>query len=58
MRKISKDGILLCTLQAETFEKSVEKMDTSSEIFIRRFMKQKDLTMNLFLKAIFRQTIF
>ena len=41
MRKISKDGILLCTLQAETFEKSVEKMDTSSEIFIRRFMKSE-----------------
>lgn len=41
MRKISKDGILLCTLQAETFEKSVEKMDTSSEIFIRRFMKSQ-----------------
>ncbi len=31
----------LCTLQAETFEKSVEKMDTSSEIFIRRFMKSE-----------------
>ena len=31
----------MCTLQAETFEKSVEKMDTSSEIFIRRFMKSK-----------------
>ena len=41
MRKISKDGVILCTLQAETFEKSVEKMDTSSEIFIRRFMKSK-----------------
>ena len=41
MRKISKDGVLLCTLQAETFEKSVEKMDTSSEIFIRRFMKSE-----------------
>ena len=41
MRKISKDGVILCTLQAETFEKSVEKMDTSSEIFIRRFMKSE-----------------
>ena len=35
MRKISKDGVILCTLQAETFEKSVEKMDTSSEIFMK-----------------------
>lgn len=41
MRKISKDGVILCTLQAETFEKSVEKMGTSSEIFIRRFMKSE-----------------
>ena len=41
MRKISKDGVILCTLQAETFEKSVETMDTSSEIFIRRFMKSE-----------------
>lgn len=41
MRKISKDGLLLCTLQAEVFEKSVEQMDTSSEIFIRRFMKSE-----------------
>ena len=41
MRKISKDGVILCTLQAETFEKPVEKMDTSSEIFIRRFMKSE-----------------
>ena len=41
MRKISKDGVILCTLQAETFEKSVEKMDTSSEIFIIRFMKSE-----------------
>ena len=41
MRKISKDGLLLCKLQAEVFEKSIDKMDTSSEIFIRRFMKSE-----------------
>ena len=28
-------------LQAEVFENSIEKMDTSSEIFIRRFMKSE-----------------
>lgn len=39
MKKISKDGLLLCKLQAEAFENSTDKMDTSSEIFIRRFMK-------------------
>lgn len=41
MKKISKDGLLLCKLQAEAFEKSIDKMDTSSEIFIRRFMKSQ-----------------
>lgn len=39
MRKISKDGLLLCKLQAEAFENSAYKMNTSSEVFIRRFMK-------------------
>ena len=41
MRKISKDGLLLCKLQAEAFENSIDRMDTSSEIFIRRFMKSE-----------------
>lgn len=41
MKKISKDGLLLCKLQAEAFENSTDKMDTSSEIFIRRFMKSE-----------------
>lgn len=41
MRKISTDGLLLCKLQAETFENSIEKTDASSEIFIRRFMKSE-----------------
>ena len=39
MRKIDKDGLLLCELQATAFENSIDKMDSSSEIFIRRFMK-------------------
>lgn len=41
MRKISTDGLLLCKLQAEAFEISIEKTDASSEIFIRRFMKSE-----------------
>lgn len=41
MRKMDSDGLLLCQLQATAFEKSVEKMDCSSEIFLRRFMKSK-----------------
>ncbi len=38
MKKINKDGFLLCELQAKTFEKTVEMTSSSSEIFIRRFM--------------------
>lgn len=41
MRKISKDGLILCELQAETFEKSIDMMESSSEIFIRRFMRSE-----------------
>ena len=41
MKKISKDGLLLCELQAETFENSIDKTESSSEIFIRRFMKSE-----------------
>lgn len=41
MKKISKDGLLLCELQAETFENSINKIESSSEIFIRRFMKSE-----------------
>ncbi len=41
MKKITKDGLLLCELQAKAFEFSVDKMGSSSEIFIRRFMKSR-----------------
>lgn len=41
MRKIDKDGLLLCELQAKAFELSVEMCQTSSEIFIRRFMNSR-----------------
>lgn len=41
MKMMSKDGLLLCELQATAFENSIEKMDSSSEIFIRRFMKSE-----------------
>ena len=41
MKKISKDGLLLCELQAETFENSIDKIESSSEIFIRRIMKSE-----------------
>lgn len=41
MKKINKDGLLLCELQATAFENSADKIDSSSEIFIRRFMKSK-----------------
>lgn len=41
MKKIDKDGLLLCELQAAAFENSIDKMDSSSEIFSRRFMRSK-----------------
>ena len=41
MKKIDKDGFILCELQAKTFEMSFEMCLTSSEIFIRRFMNSQ-----------------
>ena len=41
MKKINKDGLILCELQASAFENSIDKMNSSSEIFIRRFMRSK-----------------
>ncbi len=38
MKKINKDGLLLCDLQAKAFECAVDLTSVSSEIFIRRFM--------------------
>ena len=39
MIKVDKDGLLICELQATAFESSVEELESSSEIFMRRFMK-------------------
>lgn len=41
MRKIDKDGLLLCDLQAKVFEAAVDFTEISSEVFIRRFMNSK-----------------
>ncbi len=41
MKKINKNGLLLCELQASAFENSIDRMDSSSEIFIRRFMRSE-----------------
>lgn len=41
MKKIDKDGLLLCELQAKTFEMSIDATKVSSEIFIRRFMNSQ-----------------
>lgn len=38
---IDKDGLLLCELQAKTFEMSIDATKVSSEIFIRRFMNSQ-----------------
>ena len=41
MKKMDSDGILLCELQGAAFELSLEKVETSSLIFIRRFMNSE-----------------
>ncbi len=41
MKKIDKSGLLLCELQAKTFELSAAALSMSSEIFIRRFMNSQ-----------------
>lgn len=41
MKKLDKDGLLLCELQAKTFEMSIDATEVSSEIFIRRFMNSQ-----------------
>lgn len=38
MNRLDQSDISLCKLQAEAFEQSVDGMDCSSDIFIRRFM--------------------
>ncbi len=38
MKKIDNDGLLLCNMQAKAFELSCTEQDTSSAVFIRRFM--------------------
>lgn len=35
------NGLLLCELQAETFERSIDLMSASSAVFVRRFTKSK-----------------
>ena len=54
MKKMDKDGMLLCELQAKTFELSLKLTETSSEIFIRRFMNSdvvKELDNTSFLET-------
>ena len=41
MKAFDKDGLLLCNLQATTFEMSIETESISSEVFIRRFMNSQ-----------------
>ena len=38
MRQINRDALLMFDMQAELFEKSITKVDSSSEVFVRRFM--------------------
>ena len=38
MKQINTDALLMFNMQAELFERSVDKVNTSSEVFVRRFM--------------------
>lgn len=44
MKKIDKDGLLLCEIQANLFEESLIKTNCSSEVFIRRYMNSEIAT--------------
>ena len=44
VREIDNDGLILCKLQARTFELSEKKVTSSSLIFIRRFMNSNIAT--------------
>ena len=41
MKTIDRDGLLLCDLQAKTFERSVDQEEESSAVFVRRYMNSK-----------------
>jgi hypothetical protein len=41
MKAIDKDGLLLCDVQAKTFELSVDKTELGSAGFVRRFMNSR-----------------
>ena len=61
MRKFDKDGLILCKMQGQVFEMSIETTSTSSEIFIRRFMQSiiaKSLDSGDICRLIFNQKIF
>ena len=35
-RKIDSNGLLMCKIQAQAFERSIDKMDCSSDVFISK----------------------
>ena len=40
-RKLDSNGLLMCKIQAQAFVHSIDRMDCSSDVFIRRFMHSK-----------------
>ena len=44
-RKFNSDGLLLCKIQAQIFENSVEKMKYDSETFVKKFMNSETVRM-------------
>lgn len=44
-RKFNSDGLLLCKIQAQIFENSVDKMKCDSETFVKNFMNSEIVKM-------------
>jgi len=56
MKEIDRDGLLLCRLQGNIFASSLEYCESSSEIFMRRFMMSK-LVKEFDLKAVLNDSL-
>lgn len=55
MKNMDEYGLKICTFQAELFEKSIDRLECSSKIFIRRFM-YSDLAARIDSKGFFYES--
>ena len=57
MKKIDKDGLRLCELQAAAFENSIDKMDSSSEIFSRKVLQDNLIMRSKIAKSLDNESV-